>query len=322
MVWLIFINPVYFSLLCKSDILHYQSLRDLIMMQFYPENLRTLFSTILQENCATDTWQWLQNQLTPASRQQFYTAFVAMPRKIGKNIVVLTPGQKEAIEAAGNGLDITDRSVDQLARIWLVTNVRFANVSEYQQNIETLFLTADVNEQVALYNALPVLPNPEVWVFRCTEGIRSNIGDVLEAIMCNNPYPAAWLPESAWNQLVLKAFFTEKPMDKIIGLTERANSALTTTLIDYIHERRAAGRVIHPYIWKCITRFISADNFKELEKLNNSAGELDKEIAALVCWETGYQPARQLLETMDQKAAVESGEINWKSLLNKFSYVL
>ncbi len=292
------------------------------MMQFHPENLRILFATVLQQNCSADARQWLQLQLTPASRQQFYTAFVSMPRKTGRNAIVLSGEQKAAIEAAGNGLDISGRTVDQLSRTWLVTNVKFESREEYRKNIENLFLTADVNEQVALYNALPVLPQPEDWVFRCTEGIRSNIGDVLEAIMCNNPYPAAWLPEPAWNQLVLKAFFTEKPMDKIIGLDERANASLAATLVDYIHERRAAGRVIHPYIWKCVTGFINKNNFSDLEILSSSHNELDKEIAALVCFDADYPPAKQLLEKMDQKAAVESGEINWKSLLNKFSYVL
>ena len=63
-----------------------------------------------------------------------------------------------------------------------------------------------MNELVALYSALPLLAYPEAWVHRCTEGIRSNIGPVLEAIMIANPYPSENLSEAAWNQVVLKAF--------------------------------------------------------------------------------------------------------------------
>ncbi len=37
----------------------------------------------------------------------------------------------------------------------------------------------------------------------------------------------------AWNQLVLKAFFTEKPIQQIIGLDERANEKLASTAYDF-----------------------------------------------------------------------------------------
>ena len=101
----------------------------------------------------------------------------------------------------------------------------------YYKKIETLFTTAAMNELVALYSALPVLH----WVrslarTACTEGIRSKLGTVLEAIMCNNAYPAQYLEDKEWNQLVLKAFFTEKPVHQIVGLDERRNEELAAVV--------------------------------------------------------------------------------------------
>lgn len=78
--------------------------------------------------------------------------------------------------------------------------------AKYFKTIENLFLAAEIQELVALYSSLPLLAWPELWKMRCAEGVRSNIGLVLEAIMYNNPYPFNYLDEKAWNQLILKAF--------------------------------------------------------------------------------------------------------------------
>src|SRR5699024_3254500 len=117
-----------------------------------------------------------------------------------------------------------------------------ADKDTYFRIIENLFLAAEMSELVALYSSLPLLAYPELWTKRCAEGIRSNIGSVLESIMYQNPYPAENLNQAAWNQLVLKAFFTDKAVNNIYGLEERANSELASILSDYAHERWAAHR--------------------------------------------------------------------------------
>ncbi|UFH55838.1 EboA domain-containing protein [Spirosoma sp. KNUC1025] len=70
------------------------------------------------------------------------------------------------------------------------------------------------------------------------------------AIMLHNPYPADYLDEPAWNQLIMKAFFTDKDVLQITGLEERKNARLGQTLADYAAERRAAGRSLPPNIEK------------------------------------------------------------------------
>jgi hypothetical protein len=204
----------------------------------------------------------------------------------------------------------------------LLLQLNAGDKEHYVQSIENLFRAAEVNELVALYSALPVLAYPERWTKRCAEGIRSNIGDVLLAIMCNNPYPSENLDEAAWNQMVLKAFFTEKPIHQIIGLDNRANRELANILSDYAHERWAAHRPVYPQLWRCVGPFINEKIFPDIKRITFSEYTIEREAAALACWHSSYPPARDLLDKNSElKAAIESGELSWDSLAGKIIVV-
>lgn len=290
-----------------------------MMCQYQSEALKMIFSAVVRQNVTPELWNWLNDKITPPrNSQQFNIAFVSVPRKTGKLPVRITAGQEESLRKEGAGLSISSWSVDRLCRVWLLANANSTDKTQYFQTIENLFLTAEVNELVALYSALPVLAYPEMWSRRCAEGIRSNIGNVLEAIMCSNPYPAAYLNEQAWNQLVLKAFFTGKPVEQIIGLDARANASLAKTLSDYAHERWAAHRTVNPQIWRCVGKFIDKDIFADMERLAQSENMSDREAAALACSESDYSPARELLNKLPGiKSAIASGELNWNVLAEK-----
>src|SRR5690606_25892594 len=102
----------------------------------------------------------------------------------------------------------------------------------------------------------PLFAWPAQWISRCAEGIRSNMAPVLESIMYDNPFPAEQLDENSWNQMVLKAFFTDKNVNRIYGLDARANRSLALTLSDYAHERWAAGRSVNPLLWRLMSGYI------------------------------------------------------------------
>ena len=135
-----------------------------------------------------------------------------------------------------------------MARVWWLLQLPADDQTEYVKTITQLFKAGELNELVALYSALPVLPHPEAWRFQATEGIRNNIAGVQSAIMLHNPYPADYFDEAAWNQMILKAFFTDKDITQIVGLDQRKNARLSQTLADYAAERRAAGRSLPPNI--------------------------------------------------------------------------
>ncbi|AQG77894.1 EboA domain-containing protein [Spirosoma montaniterrae] len=172
----------------------------------------------------------------------FYRVFTAIPRFVNKQVLTVPPDLAFSLERIRPGFTIQGWTRDRLARVWWLLQLPVDGQETYVKTISELFKAAEMNELVALYSALPVLAYPEAWRFQATEGVRNNIADVQSAIMLNNPYPADYLDEAAWNQLILKAFFTEKDVSQIIGLTERKNARLTQTLTDYVAERRAAGR--------------------------------------------------------------------------------
>ena len=285
--------------------------------------LKSTFASILHDHINHEAYEWLNEKvLSLQNTNQFNTVFVTLPRKTGKSTIHLTKDQSDLINIIRPKLDLKNWTTDRLARIWLLLHTDTSDREKYFRNIENLFLAAEVNELVALYSALPVLAYPEKWTARCSEGIRNNIGDVLKAIMCNNPYPSENLNEAAWNQMVLKAFFTDKPVEEIIGLDERANERLAKTLSDYAHERWAAHREVNPLIWRCVGPFINEQLLPDFEKLMASGHQLEKEAAALAVYHSNYTPAKKLL-TESVKKDIDNNKLSWKILAEKINeYVL
>ena len=213
----------------------------------------TLFSLIEQQGSAllpdsARAVTWLREQAALYAQKPtnavFYRVFTAIPRFTGKAPVVVSEEKKKELDELHPGFQIADWTLDRLARVWWLLQYPTDDRAAYVRSISELFRSAEMNELVALYSALPVLAFPEDWRFQATEGIRNNIADVQTAIMVHNPYPAEQLDEAAWNQLVMKAFFTDKDVTQITGLHARHNPRLVAILRDYADERRAAGRTI------------------------------------------------------------------------------
>jgi hypothetical protein len=286
--------------------------------------LTSSIKSIIQNNLALDQWTWLQEKAVAVQAGQVValnSAFAAMPRKTGKKPILLSEEQGKAIHNFRSGLAITGWSTDRLCRLWLLIQLHTYEKNVYFRTIENLFIAAEMNELIALYSSLPVLAFPEMWKLRCSEGVRSNIGPVLESIICDNPYPSENLDDPAWNQLVMKAFFTEKPIHRIIGLDKRANADLANMLIDYAHERWAAHRTVHPQLWRCVEHFIDDKNFQDLERLATSVDSIEREAAALACARSNYLPAQALAMKTQYFKLIEDGKLTWQTLAEKAAVV-
>ncbi|MBF0394686.1 MAG: EboA domain-containing protein, partial [Alphaproteobacteria bacterium] len=132
-------------------------------------------------------------------------------------------------------------SLAEAARAW-------ALLAASPVEVPPLFRTGDTAERVAILKCLALLPDPAAHVGLAVEALRSHVQDVFEALACDNSYPAAWLPEANFNQMVLKALFTGAPLSRVRGLSDRLNPTLVRMCVDYAAERRAAGRVVPPDI--------------------------------------------------------------------------
>jgi len=273
------------------------------------EAIKRVIKEIIKANAAPDVVEWLEEE------RALNTTFVLIPRKTGKAVVNISPEQTERLNDAIPGFSADGWGVDRLARAYLLLNLDATDRDEYFRKIENLFLAAEMSELVALYSALPLLAYPEIWDKRCSEGVRSNIGSVLEAIMYHNPYPAQNLDQNAWNQLVLKAFFTDKDINKIIGIDSRANKGLAYVISDYIHERWAAKREINPNLWRLVGKFIDDKLFEDIKQLFDEGNLIDRRAGALAISQSNYPLAKALLNKYPELVtAIENKSLTWDTL--------
>jgi hypothetical protein len=288
------------------------------MVDFDHNLLKIKLKEIVGQHLSTEAFSWLATEAdclaTTADIRRFNTAFVMMPRKTGKGTVHTTPEVQIDFSRIRTGFTVNRWSIDRISRVWLVMHLQ-AEPGKYFETIENLFLNAEMNELVALYSALPVLEYPELWQKRCAEGIRNNIAQVLESIMCNNPYPGEQLDEAAWNQLILKAIFTEKPLLQIQGLRERSNKTLAESISFFAHERWAAGRQVSPLVWICVTKFVDDNLLKDVQRLAYSTDSLERQAAALVCLESNHPAAKSILaENPELNSFITKDNISWVTL--------
>ena len=266
------------------------------MFTYNENSLKSTLADCIARHVSADTWSWLKEKASLISRnenvQNFMVAFAATTRKTGKQPVVLSETERAEIQRIRPHLTIQHWAIDRLCRVWLLIHLDATDKSKYIRTIENLFPTAEMSEQVALYSALPVLAYPELWRGRCAEGIRSNIADVLESIMCNNPYPSE-------------------------NLDERANQNLANTLSDYAHERWAAHRKVHPLLWRCVGKFINEKNFPDIMRIAFSEQAEDREAAVLACMQSSYIPALELVEKNEVLKAIAKSGITWMDLAKK-----
>lgn len=271
---------------------------------------------IITPNITGTEAEWLQ-QKGASSPLELMTAFVAAPRFISKKIIHTSSEQQWLLNAEVPGFSVEGWSLVRLVRVWLLTQLDPSDKSEYVKNIETLFDTAEMNELVALYSALPLLSYPDQWLSRATDAVRSNMGFVFDAIALHNPYPEKYFSELAWNQLVLKTIFNDKPIHFVEGLGNRTNEKLAVTLSDFAHERWAAGRSVPAQVWRLVGKYISPALLADMQYLFDSEKADDRKAAALACAESPLASANYLLaKYTDLERSVKSGELTWAELEN------
>ena len=281
----------------------------LYMFNYNADALKAVFRSIIQANAEPGVLNWLEEE------RAFNSSFVLVPRKAGKAVINVSAEQVKQIEAILPGFSVEGLGIDLLGRAYLLINLDATDQERYFRIIENLFLAAEMSELVALYASLPLLAYPEMWVKRCAEGIRSNIGNVLEAIMYHNPYPAQNLDQNAWNQLVLKAFFTDKEVGKIIGIDDRENKDLAYIISDYMHERWAAKREVNPNLWRLVGKFIDAKLFEDIKRVFEDGNLVDRKAAALAIEQSNYAPAKALLNKYPELVtALENKSLTWDTL--------
>ncbi|HEX7126017.1 MAG TPA: EboA domain-containing protein [Thermodesulfobacteriota bacterium] len=192
---------------------------------------------------------WLAAAADPArgaaDRSAFLAAFAIAARRLGT--APLAPAAAEVADLAAAGVDwpLAAWRVDEAGRAALLALAgdRLAE-AEHLALVEEAYRHGDTRERQAVLRALPLLDRPARFVPLGVDACRSHVQPVFEAIACENPFPVRHFPDLHWNQMVLKALFTEVPLDRVFGLASRRSPELARMAADYARERRLAGRSV------------------------------------------------------------------------------
>lgn len=283
--------------------------------------MRELIREQLPETSCLKFEEQVDKLLQSQDKMKFNLLFSGMPRLVGKDKMKLNAGQLSQLQAGRAQFSPAHWSVDRFCRVYLLSLLEAGDdKATYVARIEELFSVAEVQEQVALYSALPLYQFPQAFIHRCTEGIRTNMTDVFDAVALENPYPSEQLEEAAWNQMVLKALFMERPIYRITGLDERANPQLARILSDYAHERWSAGRRVSPELWRCFGPFMDEQLFSDMQLLLDGKDAYREEAAVLACMDSSYPGSNEILTRHSGIAEkARSGELSWDQLGKAFA---
>jgi hypothetical protein len=200
------------------------------------------------------------------------------------------------------------------ARLFLVLSIPPDKLFD---QVQVLFGTADMKESATLFRMLYFFPEKEQFVERAIDGVRTNMTNVFDAIASNNAFPAEYFPEGAWNQLVLKSIFMERPLFRIFGLDERRNRALAEIARDFAHERWSAGRKVVPEVWRLVAPFVDAEFIGDLRKaIDLDPAGLGAQAAAKALLEGGYSQLLDQIETVPETAN------SWEAIGRQFEKTL
>lgn len=116
-----------------------------------------------------------------------------------------------------------------------------------------LYFSGDAREKVGVLRALPWLDSDVAGdpaaLATVLDAVRVNQGEIFEAALLDDGYGARHLPPHEFRKAVLKAVFLGLPLARIAGLAARADAELSASLLDYVHEREAAGRSVPVDLW-------------------------------------------------------------------------
>jgi hypothetical protein len=186
----------------------------------------------------------LGDDASSVDRARLFGLYTAAGRRFARATERWDEPARELLRAAGYAAPDAITLADVARARILLAALAHLPAAEHGAFLMELMQTGDTKERVALLRSLNVLPEPERFADVGVEACRSHVQTVLEAIACDNAFPARAFSELAWNQLVMKMVFVGLPLARVVGVPERNNPELVRMAHDYAAERRAAGRLV------------------------------------------------------------------------------
>jgi hypothetical protein len=220
-----------------------------------------------------------------SSTSPFYLAFGMLKRKVEDGPISISEGLNAELKRINPAFSYTKWTLVEFCRLAFLVHL---DSLDNKAKICTLLASSDMKEQVVIYKSLQYLSNAEDFKLEIIDGIRTNMIDVFDAIALENSYAFKHFSEDAWNHMVLKAIFMERPIYRIYGIDDKKNTKLAGILQDFVHERWAAGRVVTQELWIMISVFENDSIFEDLKKVIKNDSEIGKTAAIKVLQESSY----------------------------------
>lgn len=263
--------------------------------------------------------QQTENITSDSLGNKIFMAFSQASRYFKRDLLEVSQDNLREIDKIVPGFRPDTWNRLRAARSYLLLHVPMEPAERFFQRLDKIFEMADLHEMEALYGSLPLLPYPEQLSLRAAEGLRTNITSVFDAIALHNPYPAQYLPEPAWNQMLIKAVFLQRPLFKITGADDRANEKLARIMVDFAHERWKAGRPVPPELWRFVGPFMNEQDVGDMEREIAGDNKLAKEAVLLAFSMSDLPTAQKHLEAHPEvKARIKNGELNWEDIGKRF----
>jgi hypothetical protein len=206
-----------------------------------------LLESIVERGAEARAADWFRRSLgeeLASSTTRFRAAFAGADRRLGDHNPSIGPDDLARLRQAGLVAPERWRLATFARAALMVRALGALPADEHLNFVRELYRRGDFREQSAILQSLILLPRPERFVTLAVEACRTNVGDVFEAIACENIYPATHFADLNFNQLVIKAFFVGIAVSRIARLKERKTAELRRMAADYASERRAAGRSV------------------------------------------------------------------------------
>lgn len=255
------------------------------------------------------------NEVAKASNERPLSVAIGLaPRRLGKADLALPASDLARAEALRPGLDLSDWSIDQLARVALMAGSHGGNDADFAARFDSFCTTAEINELIALCRGLPLYPNAALIEPRAREAVRSGMKPVFEAVAHRNPYPRETFAEDAWNQMVVKAFFIGSTLWPIQGLDERANPRLARMLVGLAQERWAAERPVSGELWRCVAPHADDEGVAALAHGWNAGNDRERLAIALALRGAPHAASLPPAQVAKFQARLESEKLEWRDL--------
>ena len=270
---------------------------------------------VIIDSTNKDEASWFKKQQEGFSKTHTFITLVHIfnisSRLISKDKVQLSEQQKRQADTIRAGLQPQNWSLLECVRIYFLLQLPHKDKEIFLRDLERLYETCDLDQQLAFFKALPLLPYPSGLIKQATQGIRTNISDVFDAIALNNPFPSDFLSQDAWNQMVLKAVFMQRPLYRLYEPEKRTNAELAQMLLDFAHERWAANRSVTPELWRFVGPYLTDKQMPDIQKAI-SGTSLEKQAGLLACYQSTQTSFHSLVKQHPEiEKRINLGELNW-----------